>query len=350
MRTKQTHALAAKSPAGFTLVEVLVVIIIIGILAALLIPAITIAVRRARTAAIKLEVDGLAAAVERYRGEYGDYPPDFSDGEIVARHYRNLFPRMAADERALLTNLLDDGSGNHDPTAMDRAEALVWCLGGYSDNTQRPFTGDGGPLVWNGTGARTDPAAHSINSERPNALFDFKTERLTYGASAPYSSSDDGDLFLTYRAREGGAPLVYFDSRTYDLVHPTLGSNGYGSGTFGYIRALVSELQDPPPTSGSYATVDEAFDAWKFVNPNSFQIISAGLDDNFGQLPPARSIHFQYPSGAAIEPVAGAANPGELLLSGVSKYQEGSITGAAVHGMPDNIANFSNAVLVDDVP
>ena len=92
--------------AGFTLVEILVVIVIIGILAAVAIPAVNIAVTRAKTAAMKLEVTGVDSAVSQYQEKYGDYPPDFSNYNVVLRHYRKLFPRMSANDSTLLFNLL----------------------------------------------------------------------------------------------------------------------------------------------------------------------------------------------------------------------------------------------------
>src|SRR6478736_3831985 len=79
---------------GFTLVEMLVVIAIIAILAALLLPAVMIAIRTARNAAIGLEVKQLDTAVEAYRLEKGDYPPNFRDPNIVRRHITKCYPRI----------------------------------------------------------------------------------------------------------------------------------------------------------------------------------------------------------------------------------------------------------------
>ncbi|MFG0263132.1 MAG: type II secretion system protein, partial [Novipirellula sp. JB048] len=203
---------------GFTLVEILVVITIIGILTAIAIPAINNAVRSARQTAIRMEINSLEQAVEKYREKYGDYPPDFSDVDVVTRHYRKIFPRISANDLALVT------SGD-----IDRAEALVWALGGYSDDVQRPFTGAGGPLVWTGDGSnrytdsgvtdadRQDLGNFQINNDRVNAFFDFDASRLNYtspdstatlAGTNRYLSTDDGDAFLTYAARTDGAPFV----------------------------------------------------------------------------------------------------------------------------------------------
>ena len=77
---------------GFTLVEVLVVIVIIGILSAIAIPAITNAIATGKTTKMRMEISALEQAIERYRDKYGDYPPDFSNWTVVERHYRKAFP------------------------------------------------------------------------------------------------------------------------------------------------------------------------------------------------------------------------------------------------------------------
>ena len=64
---------------GFTLVEVLMVVAIIGILVGLIVPAVSMALRTAQKRAISMEVITLADAVEKYRSKYDDYPPDVQE-------------------------------------------------------------------------------------------------------------------------------------------------------------------------------------------------------------------------------------------------------------------------------
>ena len=64
-----------RSRPGFTLVEVMVVILIIGLLSAILLPAVNSAVRAAREATVVAEMNNLAAALTKFKNDYGDYPP-----------------------------------------------------------------------------------------------------------------------------------------------------------------------------------------------------------------------------------------------------------------------------------
>ena len=386
---------------AFTLVEILVVIAIIGILAGLAIPAITIALSKGKVTAIKSELNSISSAIEKYEQKYGDYPPDFSSWPVIQRHYRKIFPRMSSNDATLLFNLVHTTTGmppvsTFQAAEMDRAESLVWALGGYSDNIQRPFTGPGGPLVWVGNGsdtwqapngamtqaqidtARENPVNYQINNDRINQLHSFELSRLSFKepsntsaaltSTNKYLSDDDDDLFLTYSATTDGAPFLYFDSRTYSVYDPNvnMGSgdfNGYASTTFGVARPYFSDQLVANPTSMNYVSDQAALKGWRFVNPDTFQVISAGLDDAFGTIAEYdvqtmmdmnavnEAIYFQYPTGLAISPRTDVDTPGELIVSGVSKFQESSGFGSTTKDnfQVDNITNFSRATIGDDV-
>jgi type II secretion system protein G len=64
-----------RSRSGFTLVELIIVIMIIGILAATLLPKVMGAPGKARDAARTADLNALATALELYFADNNDYPP-----------------------------------------------------------------------------------------------------------------------------------------------------------------------------------------------------------------------------------------------------------------------------------
>ncbi|MDQ2971115.1 MAG: prepilin-type N-terminal cleavage/methylation domain-containing protein [Acidobacteriota bacterium] len=65
-----------RHPKGFTLLELLVVMTIIGILAAIAVPALRDSPQRAREAVLKEDLFALRSVIDQYHGDKGSYPPD----------------------------------------------------------------------------------------------------------------------------------------------------------------------------------------------------------------------------------------------------------------------------------
>jgi prepilin-type N-terminal cleavage/methylation domain-containing protein len=130
MPVKGNRAAALPQRSGFTLVELLVVITIIAVLAALITPAVFQARVTTQNAAIKAEIDMLHMAMMNYKNEYGSFPPCFSVASAsspAATHVNRLFPRS-------------NGAGNGSVRSPENA--LVRWLRGYSSNPTDPV-GDG---------------------------------------------------------------------------------------------------------------------------------------------------------------------------------------------------------------
>jgi len=101
---------------AFTLIELLVVISIIGILAALLLPALNRAKRSARVSQAKMEIGNIMNAIHKYEADYNRLPGPPTDPNMA----QNASDLVAAKEDYTfgsqgLPNFKTDGSGGNTP-------------------------------------------------------------------------------------------------------------------------------------------------------------------------------------------------------------------------------------------
>lgn len=77
---------------GFTLVEILIVVIILGILAAIVIPQFTEASNDARTSALSSDLQTLRSQIELYKVQHNERTPDLN--ELGAANTANFVTRL----------------------------------------------------------------------------------------------------------------------------------------------------------------------------------------------------------------------------------------------------------------
>jgi len=86
----QLRSASSKREAGFTLLELLVVMTIIGILAAIAVPALRDSPQRAREATLREDLFTLRSVIDQYHGDKGNFPPDLQT--LVTAGYLRKIP------------------------------------------------------------------------------------------------------------------------------------------------------------------------------------------------------------------------------------------------------------------
>ncbi len=335
-RLRTARCCSAEKSGGFTLVEMLVVVTIIGILASLITAAAVAARRRAKIAAIVTDISQLDMALKAYKARFGEYPPDFATTgpgtssaimqATVLRHLAKVFPRYTP-------GVLGGGSGwtgfvndvkngwGIDPSKFSGfgpAAAITFWLGGKpiwvsgtpSSNTWKPVTGflgfSANPL---------SPFGSETNRIAP--FYDFDVTSICY-----YTSSGTSGLWYWAPGASGASPVNSSLYRPYLYMRAENGTYpqqwaGSGSVCFPFVDRRV----DTGTTSTSYLNR-------VFVNPQSFQLLSFGFDRDCCYTTDGDYPHF--PNG--------------------DNYGNKDLAGKPAAYSFDDITNFSNGTLEDAIP
>lgn len=148
--------------AGFTLVELLVVISIIGLLAGIMVPTITKAMEAGKKAKAKGELTAVIAALKAYKQEYGQWPVARSKMDSVADEYSSWYgpPTTESESKDLMKILSGDMTVQKEGQTMN-PKGTRFLEGANTDGTfQDPWgnqycvkmdTNDSGGLEYYGT-------------------------------------------------------------------------------------------------------------------------------------------------------------------------------------------------------
>ena len=175
---------------AFTLVEILTVIVIISILATLTVLAVAGAMRASKRAKIGWEMSQISMALEQYKNEFGEYPPDLFDVEAVVRHVKKRWPRL--NWAALNAGVL--------PSSMDAEAQLIrnainQTYKAYDSRVD--FTQSNAPLgalaLWLGGFPNADGKLSGFFADPENPFTPPATGGITYDQKVFLDLELDGD-------------------------------------------------------------------------------------------------------------------------------------------------------------
>ena len=283
---------------GFTLVELLTVIVIIGILAGLITAAAIMARAAVKRTVVLSEIAQLDIALQRYKTEFGEYPPDFTGlnqdedplvdtaGETAAkavlnRHLKKRFPRFTggwdAAEAAIQANYPVDAS------KLDSASALAFWLGGLPETA-----GSTRPAGFHED--RANPFKPGLPRTQPLYEFGDDKERFTYFTPPvapatrpalrcyyfPKGIKDKPYVYFRPQRDRGRAPTYWFVEK--DLTPAT-------TQDLAIVRTwppvlLTAVPGTPADLAVPYLEQTPSGVAWPAED--KYQIVSAGMDGLFG--------------------------------------------------------------------
>jgi len=288
------HPARRQSPArgGFSLIELMVVVVIIAILAALLFPAIRGAVQTAREATVVVEISTFDKAMVDFKNRYGVEVPSFivlcergSDWDTdwdatppvpgitnIHRRTSRAFIRQAWPDFDFSANHNINNNGIADEVVvLDGSECLVFFLGGVMTRGALPGLVDDTPIGFAANGQNPFDNASTNNRVGPFAD-NFLGDRFT---------DIDNDGMPEYKDGLSGQQRPYIYLSSY-------GGSGYKPyGLDGDMNTL-EDNEIPTDRSGTPERLIE--DAYyksagppkTYFNPQTFQLISPGGDFDFG--------------------------------------------------------------------
>jgi len=294
MHAQKTDPPIHSRRSGFTLVEIMVVVVIIGILASILVPVLGGIIRRTNEAAVKVEIKSLESAIADFNARFGCDPPDnvylyeSSSGWASDPKSRSkiitIWPRFRFD---VPRDYLDGVNNNAVGTPfLSGAECLVFFLGGMPKSD-----GSGGIFMTGFSKNPSDPfRPRTVDETRDGPFFEFPSSRLV-DVEVDSNGNHVGDKFPEFidTLSNQTAPYLYLSSRKgrgYSEAGGLVFHSNSQSALWGnHWNRIFSYRQN----AGEDLNYNSIFDAGEDINNNnyldkgphwrakSFQIISPGF-------------------------------------------------------------------------
>jgi prepilin-type N-terminal cleavage/methylation domain-containing protein len=251
---------------GFTVIEILVVIVIIGILVGLLVPGVMSAAKRSREFAVENDVAQLGTSLEAFKTKYGFYPPDFAAiratpgivnksnlllpfiNRIAPNHGESVLAGTGWPAGYRRIDVWMEEVGQH----LGPDSALVFWLSGLIKNKQFPLTYvDIGGQVHGQLAYNAGPDG-TVERE---IYFDFKNQKMVLDSTTAPVPNAIARFTQTNNAPEY---FVYFETKSL-VTYPPLPA------------CVVNGITVTPYVNASN----------QLFNKNSFQILAPGMDAVF---------------------------------------------------------------------
>lgn len=276
---------------GFTLVEMLVVIVIIAILATIIVPVGFIAVTRAKEMKIITQVKQLEVAVEQHKTKFSVQPIDMTNPLMLApyinkisrkhKYGASIFDPSNINNPATLyggdlpnPHVADfGGPANRNMNRMDQCEAFVFFMTEISKNVDYPL------------GYRYDMST--------NAWVYLPGDRYEFAKIKDTDLRDqDQDGWLEVVQTAGPAlPIAYFDARTYlvPVYDASWNITDYDSNNF---ISQTSKFDSAAYYVEAQGVAQPYWKTWDAATPadwpaswneeSEFQLVAPGMDGDYG--------------------------------------------------------------------
>ena len=255
------HPSKSKPQAGFTLLELLVVIVVISILMSLILPAISGVMRRARIAEVSAEFTQLDQALTTFKSKFGQHPPSSLTVPVAGSAWS---PADRAKVKGIWPQFnfaTNGGMSNTVAVHLNGAECLVFFLGGVN------------------TGSAATPNLQGFSK---NPLSPWTA---TGNPDGPFMEFDSGRLVDV----DGDGVVEYLDALPGQTT-PILYLSGAGSSMNKDNDAVADDFDvftDAPLSFSFHASKNMSFPYTKPggtvpYNKDTFQLISPGDDGLYG--------------------------------------------------------------------